>query len=113
MSEDETARDIRDVCVVLNEADNVAIARRTLTAGTVILFGDERVALPRDVPVGHKLARMPIAAGQPVLRWGFPIGSATTDIALGDHVHLHNMKSDYIPTFVAGEFVAGTKEGRR
>jgi hypothetical protein len=28
-----------------------------------------------------------------------PIGSATQDIAVGEHVHLHNMKSDYIQTF--------------
>jgi hypothetical protein len=27
-----------------------------------------------------------------------PIGSATRDIAVGEHVHLHNMKSDYIDT---------------
>jgi hypothetical protein len=27
------------------------------------------------------------------------IGSATKDIAIGEHVHLHNMKSEYIPTF--------------
>jgi len=27
------------------------------------------------------------------------IGSATRDIAVGEHVHLHNMKSDYLPTY--------------
>jgi len=28
-----------------------------------------------------------------------PIGSATRAIKAGEHVHLHNMKSDYIPTY--------------
>ena len=28
-----------------------------------------------------------------------PIGSATRDIEPGEHVHLHNMKSDYLPTY--------------
>ena len=108
MDEVETAFNVGEVCIVLNDADNVAIARRTLTTGMIILFGDERITLPSDVPVGHKLARMSITAGQPVRRWGFSIGSATIDIQRGEHVHLHNMKSDYIPTFLAGEFVAET-----
>jgi hypothetical protein len=28
-----------------------------------------------------------------------PIGSAVCAIALGEHVHTHNIKSDYLPTF--------------
>ena len=31
-----------------------------------------------------------------VLKYGLPIGSATRDIAAGEHVHVQNMKSDYI-----------------
>jgi hypothetical protein len=27
------------------------------------------------------------------------MGSATRDIVLGEHVHLHNMKSNYLPTY--------------
>jgi hypothetical protein len=35
-----------------------------------------------------------------VIKYGVPIGSAIVEIEAGEHVHLHNMKSDYIPTFV-------------
>ncbi|HRJ73596.1 MAG TPA: SAF domain-containing protein [Terrimicrobiaceae bacterium] len=40
-----------------------------------------------------------IRTGEKILKYGVPIGSATCDIAFGEHVHLHNMKSDYLPTY--------------
>jgi (2R)-sulfolactate sulfo-lyase subunit alpha len=49
-----------------------------------------------DVGVGHKLARHALAVGDKVLKYGAPIGSITAPVAAGGHVHLHNMKSDYI-----------------
>ncbi len=48
------------------------------------------------ISVGHKVARKRIAEGQKVIKYGVSIGSAIANIAIGDHVHLHNMKSDYI-----------------
>jgi hypothetical protein len=38
-----------------------------------------------------------------VLKYGVSIGSATADISLGEHVHLHNIKSDYTPTYALTE----------
>jgi hypothetical protein len=49
--------------------------------------------------LGHKVASCAIPLGKQVIKFGIPIGSATEDIDLGDHVHLHNLKSDYIPTY--------------
>ena len=49
--------------------------------------------------LGHKIARIAIAPGAPVIKYGAPIGRATQAIAPGDHVHLHNLKSDYTPTY--------------
>lgn len=34
--------------------------------------------------------------GEQILKYGASIGSATEAIKTGQHVHLHNMKSDYI-----------------
>jgi hypothetical protein len=31
-----------------------------------------------------------------VLKYGLPIGSATRAIAAGEHVHVQNLKSDYV-----------------
>jgi altronate hydrolase len=49
------------------------------------------VVLTAAVPRGHKVALMPIAAGAPVIKFGFPIGRARCDIAAGEHVHSENL----------------------
>ena len=56
---------------------------------------------------GHKYAIRPIGKGENVIKYGNPIGHATEDIAVGDHVHTHNVKTGlsgkieytYEPTF--------------
>ncbi len=60
----------------INKADNVA----------VILVDGDAVA-----PRGHKVALCPIARGEEVIKYGFPIGRATQDIAEGEWVHSHNL----------------------
>ena len=49
--------------------------------------------------LGPKIARVAVAAGQQVIKYGAPIGRASRAIAPGDHVHLHNLISDYTPTY--------------
>ncbi|HYD12900.1 MAG TPA: altronate dehydratase family protein [Allosphingosinicella sp.] len=66
--------------------DDVAVALRDLAAGE-----DAGVRVAEPVPSGHKVALRPIAAGETVRKFGFPIGRALTDIAAGDHVHVHNL----------------------
>jgi len=51
------------------------------------------VVLAEPVARGHKLALRPIAAGQPVRKFGYPIGRATRAIATGQHVHTHNVST--------------------
>lgn len=43
------------------------------------------------VPMGHKIARHALTAGAPVRKFGQVIGNATAPIALGAHVHSHNL----------------------
>lgn len=52
------------------------------------------------LPIGHKVAARAIAAGEKIIKYGVPIGSATREIAAGEHVHTHNVQSDYIPTYL-------------
>lgn len=47
-----------------------------------------------DLSTGHKQATAPIAEGEDVIKYGFPIGHATEDIAEGDLVHTHNCKTN-------------------
>lgn len=49
---------------------------------------------------GHKFARCEIACGQPVIKYGYPIGFATCDIAKGEWVHSHNLKTGLGETLV-------------
>ncbi|MFG6448628.1 UxaA family hydrolase [Roseateles sp. BYS180W] len=79
--------------------DNCAIALRNLSAGEVIEFAGQTLRLGSAVPLGHKVALEAMAPGTKVLRWGSPIGSTTHAIAPGEHIHLHNLRSDYLPTY--------------
>jgi altronate hydrolase len=67
----------------------VLIALRPLPRGALV----DGVTLAADVPAGHKIAARPIGAGAPVLKFGYVIGAATDDIAPGEHVHTHNLRS--------------------
>ena len=67
-------------------ADNCAIATGTLAAGTAVRHENNRFTLSHTVLEGHRFAIQAIAAGQPLLSWGFPFGLALTDIAPGDYV---------------------------
>ncbi len=43
---------------------------------------------------GHKYALREIAAGENVIKYGLPIGHATCTIKPGEHVHVHNVKTN-------------------
>ena len=83
--------------------DNVLIAIRPLAAGTRLMIEGAPVELSVPIALGHKLAARPIRQGEKILKYNAPIGSATRDIAAGEHVHAHNLKSDYLPTYTREE----------
>jgi (2R)-sulfolactate sulfo-lyase subunit alpha len=70
-----------------------------LTAGTdmlcVVTADDSsfRLKSRMDVPIGHKIALADIKSGDTVWKYGQDIGKAVADIAKGDHVHVHNLKT--------------------
>ncbi len=43
---------------------------------------------------GHKYARREICAGEDIVKYGMPIGKATRTIGAGEHVHVHNVKTN-------------------
>ena len=43
---------------------------------------------------GHKYALRKINSGENIIKYGFPIGHATCDIEIGEHVHTHNVKTN-------------------
>ncbi|MCP5287126.1 MAG: galactarate dehydratase [Burkholderiaceae bacterium] len=74
------------VLVKMHADDNVAIVGNHggLPAGTVLPGG---VVLQDKVPQAHKVALRDLRVGEPVLRYGIPIGYAGRDIAAGHWVH--------------------------
>jgi hypothetical protein len=86
----------------LRPEDNVAVATVEFPAGASIQLDHTTITLRDAVPLGHKVAVASIRAGAKIIKYGCPIGSATRPIAAGELVHTHNMKSDYLPTFLRG-----------
>lgn len=98
--------------IVLHEADNVATALRDLPARVSVRVAGTHGPLPELTPrtairLGHKAAVREIPAGELVVKHGYPIGRATANIGIGEHVHVHNVLSlsreTDVSTAAAGE----------
>ena len=63
--------------MLINEKDNVIVAIEPLS----------------DIPMYHKIARVPIKAGSEIIKYGEYIGEAECDIPAGSYVHTHNVLS--------------------
>ncbi len=83
--------------MVLNPADDVATALRPLSAGEWVQIQGQNqtrsIQALEDIALCHKLALHPLAAGQPVRKYGEVIGFTLQAVAAGEHVHIHNLKS--------------------
>lgn len=78
--------------VHLRPQDNIAVAARGIPAGTELAFDGGTVGVTNGIELGHKFAVRPIKEGDPVSKFGQVIGFAGQNIAVGDHVHVHNVK---------------------
>lgn len=97
--------------LLLHPDDNVYVARRDIAAGEVVAVDGCELRIRTPIPLGHKVARHALTAGAQVLKYGAPIGSTTQAVAEGEHLHLHNMKSDYLPTYTGQSAdIAGERE---
>src|SRR5664280_2008286 len=84
-----------ECALLLRPDDDVAVATCELRAGTRLLMSAAReLVLGDDVPRGHKLAVRDLPAGSAVHKYGQSIGRVTVDIAVGAHVHTHNLGMD-------------------
>lgn len=73
----------------INSSDNVGVALEEISAG----YSADGVTVKEKIPFGHKVALYNIKQGDRVVKYGFPIGYATTDICAGCHIHDHNLKT--------------------
>ena len=77
--------------VRVDPADQVGVALRPLVPGEVLTVDGGALAVIDPIAIGHKIALAPIAIGDDVRRYGWPIGRATQAIDAGRHVHSHNL----------------------
>ena len=54
---------------------------------------DIQVTAKNDIPIGHKVATREIKRGDTIIKYGFDIGKAVSDIKTGEHAHVHNIKT--------------------
>ena len=94
--------------LIINKIDNVAVALRDLKKGEIY----EGVSLLEDIPCGHKFALIDIKENENIIKYGYPIGHAKTNILKGSHVHVMNTKTnlgdelsyEYHPQFVENKY---------
>ncbi|MDB5307069.1 MAG: garD [Gemmataceae bacterium] len=87
-----SAAPLTDYAVHLRPQDNIAVARKSIPAGTAIRFDGQDISLPASIKMGHKFAVRPIKEGDAVSKYGQVIGFAGRNVAPGEHVHVHNVK---------------------
>lgn len=88
-------KDILQAVYVVTAGDNVATALTDVAPGPVVLRGAiSGISEAKEaIAFGHKLALADIAAGQPVIKFGYTIGTAARAVAAGSLVHMHNLHS--------------------
>ena len=83
----------------IHRDDNVLIVVEPIRAGDRDVIDGHEVVFTQNIAIGHKVAARNIKAEEKVYKCGVPIGSAKETIPAGSHIHLHNLKSDYIATY--------------
>jgi (2R)-sulfolactate sulfo-lyase subunit alpha len=79
--------------------DNVGVAVVDISAGQnaagVSLDGaaEFKLAARQEIPLGHKIALKDLKVGDTAVKYGESIGRVVADIAAGEHVHVHNLKT--------------------
>jgi len=77
----------------LHEEDNVAMALSDFAAGDTVTVNGTPVTFADAVPYGHKFAVRRIGADDAVIKFAETIGAAKRAIDIGEHVHVHNIRS--------------------
>lgn len=85
--------------VVATRTDHVGVAIQAIHAaepaqGFFLDDGSTLEVIPHgEIPLGHKIALRALTDGSPIEKYGEIIGTAVGNIASGEHVHSHNLKS--------------------
>jgi (2R)-sulfolactate sulfo-lyase subunit alpha len=85
--------------LVHDDRDNVGVAVVNIELGQTVagatldnghLF---RVTACESISLGHKIALADLNVGDTVIKYGEDIGRVVAKIRIGEHVHVHNLKT--------------------
>ena len=80
--------------IKIHPNDNVVVAIDDIKKGESIMG----VSAAEDIARGHKMALVEIPENENIIKYGYPIGHATTTIQPGEWVHSHNVKTNLSST---------------
>ena len=80
--------------LILDPRDNIAVCLADLAEGDVIMQDDITITVKNKIPRGHKIATAEIAKNDGIIKYGERMGHAIAPIAVGEHVHVHNILGD-------------------
>ena len=86
--------------IIHDEKDNVGVVvivkvNKNQKCNCWIMENDKSVNIQSitEIPLGHKIAMKDLGPGDTILKYGHDIGKVVKDIKIGDHVHVHNVKT--------------------
>ena len=86
--------------VVHDEGDSVGVvvvegvkAGDELTGWVMDQDAEIKFQAASDIPIGHKLAIKAMQSGDTVIKYSTDIGKVVSDIGVGEHAHVHNIKT--------------------
>lgn len=84
--------------IKINPADTVVVCLQPIAQGTTIEVDGAQIKVSQDTPAGHKILIKDTPAGTNVIKYGYPIGHARTDLKAGDWVNENNLKTNLAGT---------------
>ncbi|MCF2560718.1 altronate hydrolase [Prevotella sp. P5-126] len=78
----------------INPADSVVVCLEAKQKGDIIEIDDQQIFVNQDTPAGHKVLIKDVKQGEDIIKYGYPIGHAKTDLKAGDWVNENNLKTN-------------------
>ena len=80
--------------IKIHPADSVVVCLEDKHQGDIIEIDGRKVTLLQDTPAGHKVMISDVRQGENIIKYGYPIGHATTDLKAGQWVNENNLKTN-------------------
>lgn len=78
----------------INAADSVVVCLQPKKKGDIINVDGKQITVLQDTPAGHKVLIEDKKQGENIIKYGYPIGHAKTDLKAGEWVNENNLKTN-------------------